>query len=503
MILLGALTLAACGGGGEAPTTNVVLIVVDTLRADYVFDADGSIDTPNIDLLAADGVAFKRAFSHTSWTLPSHTALFSSKHPYQTGVLLNAQEVPEDLPLLAEWLGDRGYTTEAVVSLCSLIPTGDLNRLDRGFERFDSRMERVLNPADLVVPNVLEALDRVEADPRPFFLFAHFADPHMPYRSHGTATHPAEVSFGGEVVGEVPNLAGFAPYEGTLRLAPGENTFTVRGDRLFAVRYVGVSVQGERLDPVYNNAASMNEHEVTITNESGEPVDAEVDIWAWDTPDDAEAARRYALEVSFMDVHVGRILDDLRARGLYDDALIVLTADHGEGLGEHGLIDHGTNCFDELLHVPLIIKPPAGGRGHLDRAGLDASAQGLARHVDIVPTILHVLDLPALPDYEGVSLFESAERVLLAETHAVAFEDYFALRDERWKLFYSPGPDRFLLFDLEADPGEANPLKADEERFGEWKARLRDVASRSLDADDIDRTVDPETMARLQAMGYF
>jgi arylsulfatase A-like enzyme len=90
-------------------------------------------------------VTFREAFVHTSWTLPSHTALFSSRPPHKTGVILNAQRVPADLPLLAEWLAGRGYATDAVVSLCSLIPAGELNRLDRGFEHFDDRMERVMN----------------------------------------------------------------------------------------------------------------------------------------------------------------------------------------------------------------------------------------------------------------------------------------------------------------------------------------------------------------------
>jgi len=102
LIALGALLVSGCTRPRTEPAHNVLMIVIDTLRADHVFDRAGAIDTPNLDRLAADGVAFERAFSHTSWTLPSHTALFSSRYPYQTGVVLNAQRVPEDLPLLAE-----------------------------------------------------------------------------------------------------------------------------------------------------------------------------------------------------------------------------------------------------------------------------------------------------------------------------------------------------------------------------------------------------------------
>jgi arylsulfatase A-like enzyme len=159
------------------------------------------------------------------------------------------------------------------------------------------------------------------------------------------------------------------------------------------------------------------------------------------------------------------------------------------------------NCFDELLHVPLIVKLPAG---HPGKAALERSAAGLVRQMDLVPTILQVLDVPALPGSEGLSLLEPGERVLLAETHALAVDDYFALRDERWKLCYSPDTKGFVLFDLAADPEELQPLTAiDAAQFGPWMEELRSAAVGALDARDVDRDVDPETYARLKAMGYF
>ena len=125
LALGGLLVLAGCGGGeGDAPRKrpSVVLIVVDTLRADAVLDPRGQCDTPNIDALARDGVAFERAFSHAPMTLPSHTALFSSRPPFETGVFNNWQPVREDLPLLAQWLEEYGYQTHAVISLGTLDP---------------------------------------------------------------------------------------------------------------------------------------------------------------------------------------------------------------------------------------------------------------------------------------------------------------------------------------------------------------------------------------------
>jgi len=502
LALLGALAAACSSDPEPAPRPNVVLIVVDTLRADHVFDADDSVATPRIDELARDGVAFPNAFSHASWTLPSHTALFSSRQPSQTGVLLNAQRVPDDLPLLAEHLAERGYATEAVVSLCSLIPAGELIRLDRGFERFDDRMHRVMNQAEDAIGNARAAVERLAADPRPFFLFAHFADPHQPYTAHGTVARPADVFLGDDKIGAVPNLAGFAPFRAKLALAPGENTLTVRAPVSFTVRYVGAqTTDGERIEARFVDHSGATEREVVLVNDTDAPVDADLELWAWDDCDEPEARRRYRLEVEYLDRYVGELLDDLRERGLYDDSLIVFTADHGEGLGEHGLLDHGLSCFDEQIHVPLIVKPPAGDPR---RAGLADSARGLARHVDVAPTILHALDVPMLAGGTGSSLFEPAERVLLAETHALGVEDNFALRDLRWKLFHGRETGSFVLFDLQADPDELRPiLEIDEARFAPWMERLRDVAASSPDAANVNRDADDETRARMKAMGYF
>src|SRR5262245_19877404 len=105
------------GGRSPGPSVNVVLIVIDTLRADAVFDPAGKYETPCLDRLASEGVAFEHAFSAAPMTLPSHMSLFSSRPVLETGVFVNQQTVPTDLPLLAEWLEEHGYDTRAVLSL--------------------------------------------------------------------------------------------------------------------------------------------------------------------------------------------------------------------------------------------------------------------------------------------------------------------------------------------------------------------------------------------------
>jgi arylsulfatase A-like enzyme len=123
---------------GQRP--HVILIVIDTLRADVLLAGRNLVATPNIDALAAEGTVFPQAFTHAPMTLPAHTSLFSSRLPCETGVFNNGMVVRQDLPLLAERFEASGYDTRAVISLATLTPLKD-GGLDRGFQDFDSDIE--------------------------------------------------------------------------------------------------------------------------------------------------------------------------------------------------------------------------------------------------------------------------------------------------------------------------------------------------------------------------
>jgi arylsulfatase A-like enzyme len=199
---------------------------------------------------------------------------------------------------------------------------------------------------------------------------------------------------------------------------------------------------------------------------------------------------------------VGRLLDLLRERGLYDSSLIVFTSDHGEALGEHKTVGHVRTLYDELLHVPLVIKPP---HAHPARARLAAASAELVRHIDVVPTVLELLLLPALPGQRGASLLERhGPRLHAAETHRPeAPRDLFCVRNKRHKLIFVPESERFELYDLVSDPGELEDVfERDGGRLTEWQALLRGMAARSagsgLDRDDLD----PAMRARLESLGY-
>jgi len=499
-LLAAALLAGGCSDPGAARRPDVVLVVVDTLRADAIADPAGRVDTPNIDALAADGVVFPNAFSHAPITLPSHTALFSSRPPFETGVTNNGQEVDEHLPLLAEWMSDHGYATRAVISLGTL-HIGGKSSVERGFDRYDVGFWR-MDQGDEVMTRVGPHLDAL-AGSRPFFLFAHFSDPHEPYNAHGTVRHEARVRLDGDELATL-GTSDMSLWKHPLELPPGAHELVVESEDEFVVRWAGVVVDERELPSEWLEADRLQPTKtarIRIRQASEAPVQAELRLWINDVVPQAERVARYRLEVEYVDRWVGLLIDELKARGLYEDTLIVFTSDHGEALGERGHMGHIQSVYDEQIHVPLIVKGPAS----------DPRSAELARHgdelaplVDVTPTILELAGIPPLPDQRGKSLLQGGSGILVAETHAPqAKRDSVCMRDDRFKLIYDPEDDRFELYDLREDPGETRDVWA--ERGGErreWEQQLRHVAAIAqaggMNLEDLDEDVQRD----LKSLGY-
>ena len=249
------------------PEPNILLITVDTLRADYVrtYDRTRGV-TRRLDTLASDGVVFTRAFSHVPLTLPSHCSIFTGVPPSKHGVHDNSgYRLGPDWVTLAEWLKARGYATAAFVGA---FPLDRRFGLDQGFDTYREGYPSH-NPlktffperkAEAVVTDALRWLHK-HGGRTPWFLWVHVFDPHQPYL-------PPE------------------PFAGRFARDP------------------------------------------------------------------------YGGEVAYADDQLGRLLDDLRARNLFDSTLIIVTADHGEALGDHGENTHGLFAYNATLHVPLILHIP-------------------------------------------------------------------------------------------------------------------------------------------------
>jgi arylsulfatase A-like enzyme/tetratricopeptide (TPR) repeat protein len=213
----------------------------------------------------------------------------------------------------------------------------------------------------------------------------------------------------------------------------------------------------------------------------------------------------YDGEIAYADESLGVILDRLRKLGLYDNTLVVFTSDHGEGLSEHNELTHSYLLYDTTLHVPLIVRPPAGVRGGV--------VDGRVRLVDIAPTVLDLLGVPIPADMQGrslVSLLEGkgdvkADRTHYAETLSPRLSQNWgelrALYDGPWKYIHGPRPE---LFDIRADPREVtNLVGAKPEVAAEMRGKLADfLKHNSPPGGSHMAAVDEETRRRLEALGY-
>ncbi len=499
---LAGLSIVAFMGILHEKRPNVVFIVVDTLRADAVSTRPGNDQTPAIAELAAEGVEFSNAFSHAPMTLPAHASMFSGRHPHETGVYNNGELVPAEVPLLAETLTQNGYQSVAAVSLATLWPRGDRLGLDRGFETFDTGTMEVA-PAEETSSRIGQLLDTLDPD-RPFFLFAHLADPHEPYNEHGPwfegerAQSTAHFKLDGAQLEEIPTSTSNW-WRAEVELSPGKHQLKIHSEAPFKLRSFEARDGTELLDMNLTEGAFFEPTSLVtldLMNSASEPRVINFRAWLNDTPKTSQIRARYASEVQAADAAVGQLINELRRRDLWEDTLVVFTSDHGEALGEHGTTGHVVSLYDELLQVPLIIKLP---EGH-GEAALKKHSSDLARHIDLTPTVLEFLDLPGLGGSSGESLFRSTNRVLIAETHPPeAPRTLVAMRDDSYKLVFDPDEDRFEMYQVNPDPLELDNVFSQHGQLRRaWIPALRQLAS-GLDPTG-ER--DEDLQRRLSALGY-
>ena len=478
---------------------NVVVVIVDTLRDDII----DRTATPALDALVKEGVRFDKSFSHAPMTLPSHTALFSSRYPHISGIVNNGQVVPKELPLLSDWLGRGGYKTRAVASLGTLWLTEPNQSLDRGFEHFQHKRGNA--NGDESVPLMLAALDDLEGE-QPFFLFAHFADPHEPYRAEVFGDAPGQVLLGGKQV------ASFHPSDGPhveieARLSAGQHRIEIICDELdFALRSVQLRSVTPRRSPLDSTLVVGKKGRpgprYVIEIDLPQAGNVEFKFWLADVAPSEQVLDRYQQEVVRADQAIGDLVASLKERDLWDNSLVVFTSDHGEEILERGGIGHVHTLFDEMVHVPLIVKLPKGEAWDGMQYDLELQKDLLVRHIDVVPTILQILGQADLPGQMGTSLLEAKARILVTETHAPeAKTDKYACRDDQLKLIYTPAKNLFEMFDVALDPGEKVEIFAERGHEREsWQTLLIDTAERWQRDGAIE--VDASEAERLEGLGY-
>ncbi|MDX2437244.1 MAG: sulfatase [Acidobacteriota bacterium] len=494
---------------------NVLMVVVDTLRADRLGVYGSELETPNIDRLAARGVTFEHAYSHIPITGPSHSSIFTSLIPAEHGVHNNGQILATDIPVMAEILRDDGRNTAAAVSLGVL--KGRFG-FGRGFDTYlDEFRHDWMKDAGEVNAEVKALLDG--GLPEPFFLWVHYSDPHEPYAPPNLEYPRVALELNGEPVGEL--TAGGRGEIFDLELLPGRNSlrFTevdATGRTLF--KFSTMRFQGAEVDLVPASGWRVREKRVGSNAYVGRlpaavelhsPADGRrrvgFELACQRVQPQPELVRNYELEVEYVDREIGRLLAFMEQRQLLENTLVVFLSDHGEGLGNHRHFGHISQLYNSLLHVAFIAAFP----GHLPEGLVIDEPVAM---VDVLPTVLDLMDLESPDRINGASLLPlirgdgGAPRAIVAETYRPeAYSEKRALVLDGFKYIHSWTDDHEWeeLYDLENDPGELHELSAIEvERLTTMREALQTRLLAAVPAEVVEAELSSEEIERLRALGY-
>ena len=506
------------GDPGETDTTtNVVLIVADTLRADHLGSYGGQVRTPNLDALAASGVRFENAYSHAPMTVPSHSSMFTSLLPTEHGVLNNGYVLGDLHVTLPELLRAPGYRhTAAFISLGVLRSHFGVAQ---GFDEYHQRFGRDWwKTGEEINAEVVPWLQR--SPPRPFFLWAHYSDPHAPYAAPDRELPSVRIRAGdqapvtGVLNGRQIRLRVTVP-PGGVDLAFSSPERPPPRARLAGFRSTDSRVTAacaSRCEELPDGRSSVRYRvdvpgSLRLQNAADSPLRTTVSFQASDRPSADEIRRRYGEEVEYLDRQIGTLLSALREASRPEDTLIIFTADHGEDLFEHGPPGHVPYLYDTVIRIPLLVSWP----GRVDPGRVVTEA---VSHIDLLPTVLEWLRIPDPVSRSGRSLgpllatdpTSSPQVPVMAETfRPEAPVDLKALVAGRRKLILAPADNGVQLFNLERDPGEREDLAARESGEAtalsqQLGARLATARERALPSEQ--RAMTEEEIQRLRALGY-
>ncbi len=452
VVTFAALLLLAAGCGGRGRTKpNVIVVTIESLRADHVgCYGYGLPTTPNLDRFAGEAVRFEEAYTPTSWTLPSHASLLTGLPSSALQVTEPHHKLDDSYATLAEMLADEGYSTAAIVSGPFLRTPYNLNQ---GFDLYDDTPSAITQQnahGDITNPAMERKVIEYLRAPReePFFLFAYFWDIHYDF---------------------IPP----PPFD-TMSVTPGMEPFDASRFEMNPEIHPGMS--GGRLDYVLS---------------------------------------QYDGEIRCTDEMFGRIFDVLREEGLWETTAILITSDHGEEFFDHGEKGHKHNLHRESLHVPFLWKLPGPAVPGvdpcpvslldvvptvLDLCGAPApgelTGRSLMKKAADARELFHELYITYYgyiigKGYAGTKTF-----------------DAFALREGDFKYMRLPRKGGERLYDLAADPLEtadlsdspAAELPAWREKVKAWTDRTKEIAAAHGDAGDA--SLSDEERERLEALGY-
>ena len=448
-------------GPADPDVKHLILISLDTVRADRLgCYGHPWIKTPTIVRLAAEALLFEGLVSTAPTTLNSQTSLMTGTYPHTHGTPRNGFAVNDQNAMLAEVLQKKGFTTAAFIGA---FPLHSQFNFDQGFDHYDEHFEIIRGqaPVDQDQRNAERVTDSVidwldRNHPGRMFLFIHYFDAHWPY-----APPP--------------------PYDTMYRR--DNQPF---GGSLMEISTVRSALEKDRTGMTWQCAA----------------LDA-----------------LYCGEITYIDTQLGRLFEALRRHDLYDESLIILTADHGEAMNEHWEIwNHGLSTYRTTVASPLIIRQPGGKLG-------GTRLQNLLSNIDVMPTILDRLGFGHPRQVEGVSFAPLLDGQVVPPREPVfaeatkpwhkPYEDdplwanalkCRAVTTGRFKYVYRPVEQIRELYDLQADPQEqANLLLKPEPETTQRAAELAALLQAWTEAaNPLESTADlsRDTVRKLKALGY-
>ncbi len=462
------------GCGSNVPEkSNILLITMDTLRADHLSMYGYARETsPVLDALAAEGVRFDKAAVQWPKTGPSFASMFTATFPKNNGIVRKIGiPLPQKFLMLAETLKKQGYQTHAVVANGAV--ASDFH-FDQGFDTYVESWQQPPrddgadpNGAGVVNELVRSILDKFEDD-KPYFLWVHYLDPHFPYTP------------------------------------PGEWSDKFQNDEHFddSVRIP--------LDPTKSKYDMVRLGRDQILD---------------DRDDLGFYVARYDAEIAYNDAMLGELLDTLRGRGMLEQTLTVFTSDHGESLGEHYYyFDHGRFGFQTCVNVPLFFHYPGVLEPRVDTEPVML--------INLTPTVLEFAGVE-LPDGEwmqGRSLLPRLQGEPIARDDPnYAFSEAGYGRRDFWQRIVREGDYKFIyaregganrwitgelgnafaLFDLSTDPGETKNLVDELPDVAERLFRISNAWYREefdvlvdISGEGEEREMDEKTREQLKALGY-
>ncbi len=441
---------------------NIVLIVMDTLRADALklYNPEASANTDALNKLASDAIVFTEASGQAGWTKAAFASIFTGLYPsvhMAIGTKTN-NVLPQRVETVAEALRGKGYYTkgfpnnpnifracgfdQGFVDYQDLVTTrrffAPSNATKMAIYEIADRFGRLdvmdfYHPAEKVTRYALSWLDDIPFADDPFFLFVHYMDPHDPY------------------------MEPMAPDGG------------------YCWRRLGLPTP-----------------------------DMKTDIVA-----------AYTHEIEYMDRYIGALLDGLKERGLYENSMIVVVNDHGEEFFDHQGWWHGRTLYEEMIRLALMVKLPDNAMGGTQN-------NSIARHIDIAPTILKVAGLDIPEAMQGTPLCDITGAALNAST-ATSYAEHDlwgnvlrSVRTTRFKYIevlervpeYAHIFDPVELYDMKKDPCEQDnrielpALQDSRKNLHNWLATYRDIVTRDKMEPESPAQLDQSVQNQMEALGY-